>query len=254
MDSKASWYTVSWGFYLTLFSYMSHFYLPMSLFKSPRFFSLVFSLFIASCSEPAALKSSQQLQQEIKQKTELNELSAEELAFEPEQTNKAQAVTEFTLLEWDALIPQSDLEALMTPPDYITNIEDGSLEDNLERQIADAFDPANDPYQQALVSTKVMADLDGQWIKIPGFIVPIESEENEKVTEFFIVPYFGACLHLPPPPPNQIIYASYPQGIELTSLYDAFWISGKLNTEVMTNEVAQAAYTMRAVKVEPYNK
>lgn len=233
---------------------MFDFYSRFSLVHSPLFFNLVLSLFIVSCGDPAALKSSEQLQQEIKQQAELNELSAEELAFEPERTNDAQSVTEFALLDWDALIPQSDLEALMTPPDYINNIEDGSLEDNLERQIADAFAPADDPYQQALISTKVMAELDEQWVKIPGFIVPIESEENANVTEFFIVPYFGACLHLPPPPPNQIIYANYPQGIELTSLYDAFWISGKLNTEVITNDVAQAAYKMRAVKVEPYNK
>ena len=96
----------------------------------------------------------------------------------------------------------------MTPPDYINEIEDGSLEDNFEQQIADAFDKPDDPYSRALVSTNVIAEMDGARVRIPGFIVPIETNEDKLVTEFFIVPYFGACLHMPPPPPNQIIYAS----------------------------------------------
>lgn len=186
--------------------------------------------------------------------TATNALSEQELSAEPVESTKVESSIEFTEIDWDALIPEDDLAMLMTPPDYIRDIEDGSLQDSLEQQIGAAFNKSNDPYQQALVSTKVIDTMDNRWVKLPGFIVPIATNEQQKVTEFFLVPYFGACLHMPPPPPNQIIYASYPQGLNLPSLYDAFWLSGQLNTEVISNSVAKSAYSMRVAHIESYQQ
>lgn len=181
-----------------------------------------------------------------------SELSDEELNYTPPANSKV--IDEFETIEWEALIPKDVLEALLTPPDYINDIADGSLEDNLERQIEDAFEQPDDPYQQALVSTKVIPEMDGKRVRIPGFIVPIETNEDKLVTEFFIVPYFGACLHMPPPPPNQIIYATYPQGVEQPTLFEPFWLSGELKTETTTNDIAQAAYEMRVVHYQLYEE
>ena len=64
------------------------------------------------------------------------------------------------------------------------------------------------------------------------------------ITEFFIVPFFGACIHVPPPPPNQIIYVKYPQGFKLEELYYPFWLSGMLKTSLVENDMATAAYAM----------
>jgi len=75
-----------------------------------------------------------------------------------------------------------------------------------------------------------------------------------EVTEFFLVPFFGACIHYPPPPPNQIIHASYPEGFELTSIYDPFWLSGTLSVAIVSNEVATAAYTVTVDKLEIYEE
>ncbi len=183
-----------------------------------------------------------------------SQLSEQELNIEASEASIADSNSEFREIDWDALIPEADLQALMTPPDYINEIEDGSLEDNFEQQIADAFEQPDDPYSRALVSTNVIAEMDGARVRIPGFIVPIETNDDKLVTEFFIVPYFGACLHMPPPPPNQIIYASYPQGVEQPNLYEPFWLSGELKTELKTNDLAQAAYVMRVASYELYNK
>jgi hypothetical protein len=75
--------------------------------------------------------------------------------------------------------------------------------------------------------------------------VPLESNEQQRVTQFFIVPYFGACLHLPPPPPNQIIYVEYSDGLELTTLYDPYWFEGTLVIDHTQKELGDSAYTLR---------
>ena len=54
----------------------------------------------------------------------------------------------------------------------------------------------------------VVKALDGQSVSLPGFVVPLEGD-SELITEFLLVPYFGACIHVPPPPPNQPIWIQY---------------------------------------------
>lgn len=74
--------------------------------------------------------------------------------------------------------------------------------------------------------------------------------KGQLVTEFFLVPFFGACIHVPPPPPNQIIHVKYEQGMKLDSYYDAYYVLGKLSGQVVRNEMAESAYSMKAEAVE----
>lgn len=216
-----------------------------------RFIALpaLFLALLTACSE--APKPSQTKTQSEQPSSELSD---DEMNIEAPAQRQLTTTDTFETIEWEALIPSDVLEALLTPPDYINDIAEGSLEDNFEKQIEGAFNQSDDPYQQALTSTKVIPEMDGKRVRIPGFIVPIETNEDKLVTEFFIVPYFGACLHMPPPPPNQIIYASYPQGVEQPTLYEPFWLSGELKTELVTNDIAQAAYEMRVVNYELYEE
>lgn len=159
----------------------------------------------------------------------------------------------FRTVEWTDLMPKDDLDALLNPPQAVNDIEDGSFEDQISSQIQNALTAAGDDrYQQALVSTRVVAELDGKAIRIPGFIVPLEFNDQQAITQFFLVPYFGACIHVPPPPPNQIILVNYAQGMALDALYDPFWISGVVKTSVQKNDLATAAYVMEVELVEPY--
>lgn len=100
-------------------------------------------------------------------------------------------------------------------------------------------------------SSKVMPELDGKAVRIPGFIVPVEYQENI-VTEFFLVPYFGACFHMPPPPPNQTIYVTSEEGVELSSIYDPYWLKGVMEIKQKGNEIANAAYSLKLHSTEPY--
>jgi hypothetical protein len=66
------------------------------------------------------------------------------------------------------------------------------------------------------------------------------------------VPYFGACIHVPPPPPNQIVYVTSDKGIALDSIYEAYWITGVLKLENRSTRLGAAAYSVKAEKVEIY--
>ena len=168
-------------------------------------------------------------------------------------TGVAKPSTDFNEIEWTDLIPAAELEALMNPPDYLSQIVDGSSEDQIDSQIQTTFEEApQSAYDMALVSTNVVEDFDDQNIKLPGFIVPLEFDENFVLTEFFLVPYFGACLHTPPPPPNQIIFVKHPDGFALESIEQPYWISGLLTTDSETNDMAHAAYSMTAMNISPY--
>ncbi|MCT2530800.1 DUF3299 domain-containing protein [SAR92 clade bacterium H921] len=76
-----------------------------------------------------------------------------------------------------------------------------------------------DRYQHALASTNIKPEMDGRTLSISGFIVPLEFDDQQVITEFFLVPYFGACLPMPPPAPNQKIQVKYAKGVEIDALY-----------------------------------
>jgi len=174
-------------------------------------------------------------------------------------------------IQWVDLIPKSDLDALLNPPKSLMSIPEGSsldfvpkdpiansveqaIEDSIASQAVPALSPEEQAYYDALKSTKINAEFNQKDIRIAGFVVPVEYNDDQVVTEFFLVPYFGACIHVPPPPPNQIIYVKYPKGLSLDVLYDPFWVEGQMLTEVVENDLAMSAYTIQAEAVKTYDK
>lgn len=158
----------------------------------------------------------------------------------------------YQTIEWIEMMPKDDLEALMNPPDYIGQIVDGSAEDNMDtlNNLAEGNEQVQ-RFQSALKSTRIVEDFIGKKVRIPGFIVPLEGED-QKITEFFIVPFFGACLHMPPPPPNQIIHVEFKDGVELVNLYDPFWFEGTLSAKMISNDLGASAYAMTINSVYPH--
>jgi hypothetical protein len=162
---------------------------------------------------------------------------------------------EFRTVEWVDLIPPEVLEILLNPPSYIAEIEDGSAEDQITSQIKNTLaEEEEDAYRQALASTDVNPALNGQKIRIPGFVVPLEFDEEQTISQFFLVPYFGACLHMPPPPPNQIILVDAPEGVQMSALYEPFWLEGEVTTTITENDMAKSAYAMQLHSLSPYSE
>lgn len=165
------------------------------------------------------------------------------------------SANQYEPIEWVELIPQDDLDALLNPPAYLDEIEDGSFEDQVANDMLSALELSGDGrYQQALVSTKVVEAYDQRNIRLPGFVVPVEMNEKQQVTEFFLVPYFGACIHYPPPPPNQIIYVTVKDGLSLNDIQQPYWVEGKLFTTLTENELAISAYSLKADNIILYTE
>ena len=157
-------------------------------------------------------------------------------------------------IEWPDLMPKEDLEALMNPPEYLDDITDGSEEDALPDQFSTGAENPDDPYQKALMSTRVIPEFNNRKIRLPGFIVPLDFDDHQVITSFLLVPFFGACIHLPPPPPNQIIFATYEPGLSLDDLSDAFFVEGTIFTELKEGDIATSAYSMTIDRILPYEE
>ena len=161
--------------------------------------------------------------------------------------------TQYKTIEWTDLIPKEDLDALLDPPSYVTEAEEGSIEDQISNGLKSAMaTEINDAYQRALVSKNVVAGFDGQAIKLAGFVVPLEFDNDHVITEFFLVPFFGACVHVPAPPPNQIIFVKHPTGFKLNELYNPIWVMGVLSASLIENDMATSAYALEMAAYEPY--
>ena len=146
------------------------------------------------------------------------------------------------VLTWEDMIPPDAPKiAPITAP--IHNLS--GLSDALSVESAPAA------HQQAPHAPVVKA-LDGKNVRLPGYIVPLEVSEEGRVTEFLLVPYFGACIHVPPPPSNQIVHVTSELGVKVEELYQPYWIEGTMQVKPSSSELADAGYQMDAQKIYVY--
>jgi hypothetical protein len=110
------------------------------------------------------------------------------------------------------------------------------------------------------IQTAIVEDLHGRVVRMPGYLLPLEII-GAKVTEFLLVPYIGACIHVPPPPPNQIVYVKIvKKAYRHQGLNDPVWVTGKMSVKSMTRDLylvdgsadVSIGYAMEARQVEPY--
>ena len=94
-------------------------------------------------------------------------------------------------------------------------------------------------------------NLNNKKIKIAGYITPI-AFDGDNVTEFLFVPYRGACIHVPPPPANQIIYVKSAKGLKADEIWAPQWFTGTLLADSVSTIVADVGYTIQNASVVPY--
>lgn len=102
-------------------------------------------------------------------------------------------------------------------------------------------------------SSPVNMALNGKVVKLPGYVVPLETD-GRKSSQFLLVPYYGACIHVPPPPANQTVYVTTQdkKGAAIRKMFDVVWVTGMMKAEKLSTDMADAGYTIDAIKVEPY--
>jgi hypothetical protein len=146
-------------------------------------------------------------------------------------------------VEWAELVPES------WHPEKIfegINLDELSDDDPRAVKLLEAF-------AEEWKKAPVRRELQGQRIKIPGYVAPLDWKDDDGLKEFLLVPYFGACIHVPPPPANQIIYVTAGDYLEGIRTMDTVWVYGVL--EIETNDsgaMGTSGYSMKPDKVELY--
>jgi hypothetical protein len=115
--------------------------------------------------------------------------------------------------------------------------------------------------QNRLRAQSVNAALDGQTVRIPGYLLPLEFSGKE-ITEFLLVPWVGACIHTPPPPPNQIVHVRSDKPVANVALFAPIWVTGLMSTAASKKSLylvdgesnIDIGYSLRASNVEPYKE
>ena len=97
----------------------------------------------------------------------------------------------------------------------------------------------------------MVRDYDEKVVRIPGYIIPL-AFDGLNVTEGLLVPYVGACIHVPPPPANQIVYVTLAEPKEEAALWDPVWATGVFSTKAIETELAEVGYHMELAVLEPY--
>lgn len=166
---------------------------------------------------------------------------AAELALPGENTLPAPDEDGITEIEWEDLIPDG-----YRPEDLLDKYNVADLADDDPRVGA-----VMEQLRAAWNASPVVPTLDGRQIRMPGLVVPLEGD-GETVTEFLLVPYYGACIHVPPPPANQTVYVTAEDGARVRELFDAVWVTGTLRVSTHSSDLAEAGYTLVASRVEPY--
>ncbi len=150
----------------------------------------------------------------------------------------AAASQDYPVLDWLELLPANERNQgdQSLPPEH--NFLNEAAGPALPQEMSFAINP----------------ELAGRKVKVPGFVVPLELDSAGRVLEFFLVPYFGACIHLPPPPPNQIIHVVLKTPFTLASLQTPYWLTGTLQTAEKMTRLGASAYSLAESTIEPYRR
>ena len=162
---------------------------------------------------------------------------------EAEPKSLSTSTVDYSEIGWEELMPEGEEERLAEM--YLQNqrmlygggpIMEGSAADTMVQ----------------IGTFNTVPELNQVRVRIPGYTVPFEYGKDAEVTEFLLVPYFGACIHAPPPPPNQTVFVLAKDPLKLIDLPQAVWIEGTIYTQTQNTDLADAAYTIKLDKIERY--
>jgi len=156
-------------------------------------------------------------------------------------TQPAQKATTVKETSWDDLVPKD-----WDPMKLLQIGNTGQISDS-DAQAVDMMKKMREVWDNAPTNSK----MDGMTVKLPGYVVPLEDVRGE-LKEFLLVPYFGACIHSPPPPANQIVHVLAEKPVKGLRTMDAVWITGTLRSKRQDSSMGMSGYTMEGVSVERY--
>ncbi len=168
----------------------------------------------------------------------------------------------------ETVLPAQDIEWVNLQPEVsetpsVTGQVEPKFGDSTEQWLSEA-----DPFEQSIPDSEeeaiaqmsqipkqdiapVVKELDGKRVRLAGYMVPLDFEAT-KLKQFLLVPYVGACIHVPAPASNQVVFIETDEAIEFTGLYDPVYVTGTMRTTSSKTDLAEAGYKIKADDVRPY--
>ena len=225
--------------------------------KSTITILLLTTLLLSACggkSDDAATTSSAQTDTATKAAEIIKEASEDGLAIGTDIKDlmkppapASDAASGVRTLAWNDLVADGyDAQSIISKyQSRINVIQEGSVE---ERELYKIMD---EEFNKAPPNM----DLAGTTVKIPGFVSPLD-DNNGMVGDFLLVPYFGSCIHSPPPPVNQTVLVNPQEGksISMSKIRRPVWVVGELKVERSSTDLAEAAYRIENARLEEYTE
>ena len=182
----------------------------------------------------------------------------------PRLNNPLDSLTNEQLADFDFLMSTRN----MRQQNFISNVDEAFKEGDqvrhkLERQGLD-IDALISSYERLELEVKrrnqmTNTTLENKIVRIPGYALPLE-HKNIGVKELLLVPYVGACIHVPPPPANQTIYVRLEEAHIIEGIYEPIWITGRLSAKATNKTLSlvdgsasvSTGYTLDGFKIEPH--
>lgn len=139
-------------------------------------------------------------------------------------------------LTWQDLIPEEHRGVMMEALQMMGVVQHGQM---------------SSPWDQE-AGVALNTDYDGKRVRLPGYIIPLDYQ-GEGVTELLLVPYVGACIHVPPPPPNQLVFVRTDKPYEVAGLFEPVWVTGEFGAAATETELAEVGYIIDKAAIEPYD-
>ena len=161
-------------------------------------------------------------------------------------------------LDWDDLVPPIDIGRMKQDEQDLQALLDEMHAVMPEQRLSEAT-PYSEietiaGFTQRIDGYSAVQALDGRKVRIPGFVVALEFPKPGRMGDFQLVPYFGACVHVPPPPPNQIVFVDTDRPLDMKDIWGAVWVTGILRTARAETDYAQALYTLELDRIELYEE
>lgn len=232
----------------TLSPLVSHTYACLSGAPSPWKKTLAITVLVSTLIAAAMLVLSAQAvaQESAAKSAQTGQSAATAKSTQSSKSNQAAKPAKAVEISWDDLIPQG----WDPSSEFADLIEQG----------AEAWEDT-DPRAKELYarlrkvwdSAPVVPEMAGKNVRLPGYVVALE-EGKDGLREMLLVPNFGACIHTPPPPANQIIHVRLPKPAKGYESLDAVWITGKLEVKRNDSEMGVSGYAITAEKIEKYRE
>lgn len=143
---------------------------------------------------------------------------------------------EIVQLDWRDLIPKGSPTERLRTLQQLGIVQHGELDTGFQQE----------------TNVEMTEEYNGKLVRLPGYIVPLEFDVTS-VKTFILAPFVGACIHVPPPPANQLVLVTSETPYGITGLYDAVYVTGIFGTAASATALADIGYAISADKVEPYS-